>query len=727
MSSWQADRRWQDGARFPAAALRFCLRAVAAPLLLAGCVALRSDYHVPPVVLPAQFQVDTAKSETTPSPEQNKWNKALDQWWLLFESRELNELVERALRDNPDLKIAALRVQQAALRAGQADGARWPELNLPLDSRIEAPADGLGSVPAGGKIKTERSYQLGLRLDYNPDVWGEKQAEFESAHLQWWRARFGSDDARRNLVANLVAAYVEYLALNERLRIGEETAYILDGMLATVEQRYERQDATITELEQQRAAVFAARATLPALEQQRAEVMQTLQFLIGGQTPLSLSRQGLESLKIPSFETGVPAQLLLRRPDIRMMEARLLAADADIDVARARLLPNINLSAQYGVGSHVLSELFSPQARLWNVVAGLSANIFDGGRRKLEVQYARAVHQEMVAGYMRVIYFSIREVNSSLAGVQSSRQRQQLQQAALDASLNAWRHSHTAWQAGALEYLSLLDAERSYQRNLDELMKAKQDRLRNLINLFQALGGGVEPGPALPGKGLRPQNAVLPAQAAARKDEEAPGLPTPPSSARTGFLPTRLDQNPGAQPDTPSPAPAPAPATARLAAVYAAPPELPSAAGTGKGGEPEPESGSTTTGGLAGLAVGGSHFAARETQWVVDLTRVEQKAQIAGVWRGLRQQWPQLMQEKIVVARAAGKQLALYVSHFASIEEGEHLCETLRQLYPACQVLPGEAIGGGGTSLKMSLEMSGGENAQNGGALAGRPRGAEDK
>ncbi|WP_338847771.1 efflux transporter outer membrane subunit [Massilia sp. W12] len=641
---------------------RWC--AVLLPLLCSACLSQRAAYHVPPIELPASYaQAPGAADPRSAVLQVAGLAPELDEWWKQLGSAELERLVAQALQHNPDLKIANLRMEQAQLRVNQAAGARWPELNLPLQAKSEAPEDGLGSLRPGQPSKTQHTYQLGLRLDWQPDIWGEKQAGLDATRMQWYRALFQRDDTRRQLLASLANAYIEYLSLNDRLRVAREIGQLLEGMLLAVQARYDRQDATITELEQQRAAVYAVRATMPALELQRAESLHALQFLSGTAQPLQLSDAGLDSLRAPQVAPGLPALLLLRRPDIRVLEARLLGADADIDVARARILPSFDLSMQYGMGSHVLSELFSPQARLWNVVTNLSANIFDGGKRRAEVDYARSVHREMVESYMRVIYLAMREVNSALTSVDTAKQRAGLQQVAVDASLRAWQHSRRAWDAGALDTASLLEAERSYQRNLDESLRIRQEHLRGLVNLFAALGGGVTPQAALPGQGSRPQQHYL----------QASVLLAPASHAAKAH-------------------------SARLDGQSAAP----SAPETQASTPPEQEPARLSAPGLALRQAG-------EAVWIAELGALGQRADAAQLWRQLRQRFPQEMQERQLLMRKVGGRLLAYAGNFSSIEEGEQWCETLREILPACQILPAQAIGGQSAPLKMSTVLGASE------------------
>ena len=441
----------------------------------------------------------------------------LTEWWHAFNSPELDDLINRGLANNHDVRIATFKIAQAKARAGQADAGKGPTINLPIAVTEQYPyygpggplSPGLANVAGPHGETTKQLIQANLQASWRVDIWGELDSLSQSANFQLWRASFERDNAQANAAANIASSYVEYLSLNDRLQVARETETVLSGMVASVEERVRSGDATAIDLEQQRSSVNAVRATIPVLEQQREDAIGSIAFLMGTlPESLKLSDSGLDSISLPTVIPGVPSTLLLRRPDVRMVEARLLAADADIDVARARILPPLDLTAQAGYGSYYLAELFKPQALFWNAMANLSVSIFDGGKMSKEKAYAKAVHEEMVETYVRTIYQAVREVESSLNAIRQTERRVDAQKESADNSHLAWDYSSEAYSVGAIDFLTLLDTERTYHKNLDEYQRLRLDRYRSLISLFHALGGGVPQGESLPGKGVRP--AVAP-------------------------------------------------------------------------------------------------------------------------------------------------------------------------------------------------------------------------
>ena len=475
--------------------------------LLAGCAAKRDAYDVPEIPMPPAFLQETAVEREHPdSLAETPLSSVLPTWWQVLGSKELDRLMDIALAHNQDLRIASARVAQTQARFSQAVGAQWPTLSLPARVGVEAPKQGMGDNPRGSSVDSQNIFEATIRGDWRIDLWGEKRALAEATEYRLWKAIFDHDIIQMNLVADVATAYAEYLSLTDRLRIARETERVVEAMLEAVERRLDQGDATRLDYEQQRAAVYGVKAVIPELELQRLEGLHRLSRIVGlVPTDFTTSGEGLDSLALPSVIPGIPSSLLLRRPDIRSVETDLLAADADIDVARARILPPLDLTAQIGYGSRHFSEWFMPHSLAYNAIASLTATIFDGGVRKNEKKYAQARSEELVELYVRVLYDATREVEDALVTLQQTQRRLQALNIACEASALALEYSQTMYDLQATDYLTLLITERTHHRNLDERLQVRLDRHKGLIRLFRALGGGVQVSGPLPGKGQRPQ------------------------------------------------------------------------------------------------------------------------------------------------------------------------------------------------------------------------------
>lgn len=487
-------------------------------ILLAGCAIKRDHYDVPVPLLAHQFQqaalfpkAEEAHTHTVDSVASAKSvaGADLDEWWRSLGSAELNALVDQALANNMDLRIAMLRLSQSQARAKQAEADQYPVLTAPLEARHDAPPNGVNSatISSPSSIKHREYYQAGLRGDWRVDLWGELSSMAESAEMHLWQATYQSDDTRRTLIANVVSKYVEYISFNDRIRVAQQTETDINGMLRAVSERVEVGDATAIDLEQQRSAVYSVHATIPGLELQREMAAHALAQLLGV-TPsaLTLSNKGMDSLKFPGAVASVPALLLVRRPDIRAVEARLLAADADIDVARARLFPPLNISSQGSIGMVAFAQFFTPYGVIYNALGNLTTTIFDHGRRTQDVAFARSMHEELVETYLHTVYGAVRETEDAITSTHMNGRRLEAQKVAVEAALRAWTASQESYAVGGIDFLTLIDTERTYYRALDEYHHIRQEHFNGLVSLYSALGGGVPQGGILPGDGARPQN-----------------------------------------------------------------------------------------------------------------------------------------------------------------------------------------------------------------------------
>ncbi len=641
--------------------LRYIALAIAV-LFVSGCAVKRSQYDVPALNLPSQYakapNVADAFGQAL-SPAQvlsSPLSTVLAEWWRLLGSEELNGLMDRALANNPDLRIAALRIAQSQARMGQAGADFLPSISMPIQMRTDYPEFGAGRGNASGINTTRATNQVSLKADWRPDIWGETSSLYDSARMQVLRATYQRDDMQRTVAANVVITYLEYLSLNDRLRVARETEKSLGEMLASVDGRLEIGDATITEMEQQKAAVYSVQATIPLLQQQRQVVLSRLAGLVGAApVALNLSDKGLDSAKFPAVLPGVPSALLLRRPDVRAVEARLLAADADIDVARTRLFPPLDLSAQAGYGSMIMSQLLTPQSLFWNTMGSLTVSIFDSGKRSRDVEFARAMHEELLETYVRVIYDAVREVDDSLSGINSIQKRMESQSMAADSSLRAWNYSQEVFMAGVVDYIVLLDTQRTYQRNMDDWYNVRLESYRNLTNLFSALGGGVTSGDAMPGEGVRPAKLAREIEYGAvlgeTEDDSGAAKHSGAESLAVQLDTTQFNR-----------------------------------------GEAE------------GVDWDGKSW--RGGEWLVELSGVYDRGAVLPAWRDLHARFPQRMEQRILLPQRQGlvksedreraSWYRLYISSFSDKKKAEEYCAGLAAGQQRCEVVSSKSISGKG-------------------------------
>jgi outer membrane protein TolC len=262
------------------------------------------------------------------------------------------------------------------------------------------------------------------------------------------------------------------------------------SIVQSVEQRLALGDATRDEVEQQRATLAQLQATTPALENQRDNIRTAISRLVGALPgSLSLSARGLDALSVPAVPPGVPASLIFTRPDIKVMEARMRAARANIEVARARLMPPIDLVAQSGFSGLALSELLLPQSFFWASAASLTATVFDGGRRQGDRDHADAYYEEMTETYRQTVYQAVREVESAISTVNTTQRRLEAQMRSNRAALNMFKTASDAFALQAVDSIAVLESRKNYQRSQETVLQLKAELLVAHAQLRQALGG----------------------------------------------------------------------------------------------------------------------------------------------------------------------------------------------------------------------------------------------
>ena len=417
---------------------------------------------------------------------------AFGHWWRGFANPELDRLVDRALSNNRDLRIATLQLAQAKLRADQVAADGKPKLSAPLQAAMQAPGGQVGAVPVSrSNSRPQTSLQASVQGMWQPDIWGERQGMAESAELQIWRAVHDRENVQRNLIGALVTAYVNYLSANDSIRLANDSEDTERRIVKVLEERLAAGDATADELEQKRAALYTLQLTMPGLELQREEARNGIALLVGSvPAEVELADAGLDSLTRPEIADNLPSSLLFQRPDIRAVEARMKAANADIGVARARMMPALNLSSQAGYSGLGIMQLLQPQNLFWNLISGLTASIFDGGRKEADKALSQSSYEEMVETYARTVLQAVREVEGALAGLRSTRTLLLAQQKVSSAGLNLVRISDAGFAVGAIDSTALLESKKNHQRYLEDEQRRKGDYLKSHVALYQALGAG---------------------------------------------------------------------------------------------------------------------------------------------------------------------------------------------------------------------------------------------
>ena len=449
------------------------LASVVAFAVLAGC-ATTSAPPQPDVGVPDAWREAPKPSEAA---------IPLD-WWRAFDSSELANLVAEALAGSPDLAAASERVKQAEAQVRVAGASLFPALNLDVGSirRDTHPNQG----PAVNVDTTNGA----LSASYEIDLWGRLASGKRSAESSLLASRYDLETARLTLVSGVATAYFDLLSLRDRLALARKNVTTAERVLAVVESRARNGAATPLDLVRQRATTASTRAAIPPLELQERQTLTALAILVG-RTPAGFDVAGhsVIALAIPEIGPGLPAELLVRRPDVASAEAQLLAANANLAVARAALLPQITLSGSVGLASGALFAFGNP-ATIFTAAAALAQPIFDGGQLRAQVDNASARERELVETYRGTILAAFGDVENALAATSRNAQQEVLQSQVSTESSEALRLAEVRYREGVDDLLVVLDAQRTLFQAQDQLAQARLARLQAAVSPYRALGGG---------------------------------------------------------------------------------------------------------------------------------------------------------------------------------------------------------------------------------------------
>jgi multidrug efflux system outer membrane protein len=445
--------------------------------LLAAC-SVGPAYHRPDIAPPSQWH-ETAGGGASAA----LWPAA--DWWHGFGSPKLDELIAEAERNNDDLAGAIARVQEADAQARIAGAALLPSVDLGATAaRERAPVSGLGP-------QVYNNFNPVLSASYELDFWGKNRALRDSARAAAAASRFDQQTVALTVVSSVATTYFQALELRDRIQVAQQNLENGEKILRGFRLEQSAGTATGLDVAQQETTVALLNAALPPLLQQFRQTVYALAVLIG-KTPESVDVDvgTLADLSIPAVAEGLPSQLLSRRPDVAEAEQQLIAANADITVARAALFPSIQLTASGGYESAALTSLVSPPNRVYSLAAGLTQPIFHGGALRGQVAFSQARYTELLTTYHKTVITAFGNVEGALVAAQQTAEQQKRQQDAVATARRAFEFSQTQMSAGVVNILTVLNTENALFSAQDELVQVNYLRLQALVDLYTALGGG---------------------------------------------------------------------------------------------------------------------------------------------------------------------------------------------------------------------------------------------
>jgi multidrug efflux system outer membrane protein len=450
----------------------------AAALLLGGC-SLTPPYERPAAPVPDAWPQSTAVSGPVAAAD-------ID-WRAFFADERLKQLIELALRNNRDLRVAVLNIEQARAQYQIRRADQLPTVNAIATGARQQPTTtgpGISSVYTAGLSVT--AYEL--------DVFGRVRALSKAAQASYLATAEARKTAQISLVAAVASGYLGVLADDELLALTQRTLATRDESMKLTKLKFDNGAASELDYAQARSLLEAAKATLAQQQRQRLQDENALVLLLGTPVPTGLpggpAMLAGENL-LAEVPPGLPSEVLVRRPDVAQAEQELIAANANIGAARAAFFPRIALTASAGRASTQLSGLVgSGGSAAWSFAPQLLLPIFDSGRNQAALDAARVARDIAVAQYERAIQSAFREVADALAGHATLDEQLRAQQAQAEAEETRFKLADLRYRNGAASYLDLLDAQRSLFATQQAAIQVRLAQLQNQVLLYKALGGG---------------------------------------------------------------------------------------------------------------------------------------------------------------------------------------------------------------------------------------------
>ncbi|KVF49890.1 RND transporter [Burkholderia cenocepacia] len=475
------------------------LAAIVTAAAVAGCT-VGPDYRRPPVDTPAAWRLDPADQYWQPAAPARA---PLDPvWWTAFGDAQLDALEADALRNNQNLKAVAARYDQAKATLASVASAQYPAVGLNASGqRFKISADRPQTNYATRSMSTvQNEIQVGAAVSYELDLFGRVRRNVEAAQASSEQARDDFANARLVLSADLASSYFALRELDTEIDVVKRSIDLQQKALDYVSARHDLGAVSGLDLLQQRAQLDATRTQAQLLIQQRAQVETAIATLVGAPAPEFSLPPRVVPINAPTLPTGMPSDLLQRRPDVASAERAMAAANAQIGVARAAYFPRITLSPDLGWDATRFAGLFTVPALLWSVGGSLSQPLFEGGKLKAGVDFAQAGYVAAQASYRQTVLTAFQEVQNAVTGLSVLAQAAQQASAAVDDARKLVSLAQDRYAGGLTPFIDVLTAQQQLLTSERQAVQIQGQRAALVVFLAKALGGGwdggTESGPA---------------------------------------------------------------------------------------------------------------------------------------------------------------------------------------------------------------------------------------
>jgi multidrug efflux system outer membrane protein len=449
-------------------------------VLEAGCM-VGPKYKRPAVDVPQEYRA--------PAPQQAAQASSLgnEQWWQVYQDPVLTQLIHTAVANNYDVRIAAARVLEAQAQVGITRANQLPSASIGADVFSQQNAKVSSLFPAyqvnGG--------ELNLSVIWNLDFWGKYRRQTEAARAQLLATEWGQRAVMSSLVANVATAYFQLRALDSELEISQRTLASRQQSLKLTQVLESHGSGSGLDVSQAEQLVYTASETIPDLERQIQQQENVLSVLLG-ENPQSIPRgRALTEQSVPqSVPAGLPSELLERGPDVRQAEQIMVAANAQIGVAKASFFPSLSLTGLGGLESNALNQFISKPSETWAGAFSVSQPVFQGGALRSQLRLSRANWQEAVLSYQQTVQNALEQASNSLVASQKDREFREQQELLTQAAQQTDQLSEVLYKNGGASYLQVLTSETNYFSAELNLVQAQLNERLALVQLYQALGGG---------------------------------------------------------------------------------------------------------------------------------------------------------------------------------------------------------------------------------------------
>jgi outer membrane protein, multidrug efflux system len=462
-----------------------------AAALINGC-AVGPDYHRPSAETPPAWQPVEPWHEAAPGDSVLK-----GKWWEVFQDQDLNPLVEQALTSNQNLRVAAVRLQQAQDQLTIARSALFPTVGLATAaSRTRSSANRpLSAYSSPNQSTVQNDFAIGPSVSYELDLFGRVRRQVEGARAGEEQAQADFENTRLVLMAALVTNYFSLRELDAEIGVVRHSLDLERDALTFVSSRHDLGFATGLDLAQQQALLDASATQLELLQNQRAQVEHAIATLIGTPAPSFTLPPAATATPLPALPVGLPSDLLQRRPDVASAERAMAAANARIGVAKAAYFPSINLAPGlgepgFGWESNALAGLFTAPSRLWSIGLSASQTLFDAGKTRAEVRFADADYTAAVAAYRQTVLTAMEEVENGITGLSSLERAETQASASVQSAQRAFDIATDRYKGGVDTYLDVITAQQTLLTNQRQAVQIQGQQFATAVFLVKALGGG---------------------------------------------------------------------------------------------------------------------------------------------------------------------------------------------------------------------------------------------